>query len=163
MRRFMLLVVCTLLPLRSARARQSDASPPVTHFYVPRSWGDTLPAVTGEVRVIVRDVWSPNQSILGADVQLDGPAMLLHGRPDTSGFARFAALTPGYYKVRVRAIGYVTYLQEFNIAPGCATWIEVYLTINPCDIGACPPIAQPRATVTTCAPRKATRPPPRSR
>ncbi|MFI5232886.1 MAG: carboxypeptidase-like regulatory domain-containing protein, partial [Gemmatimonadales bacterium] len=104
--------------------------------------------------------WSPNHEVRGADVQLDGPAMLLHGTPDSSGVARFPSLTPGYYKVRVRAIGYVTYLQEFTIDAGCATWIEVYLTINPCDIGACAPLARPRATVTTCAPGTPTRPPP---
>jgi hypothetical protein len=93
-------------------------------------------------------------------VQLDGLAMLMHGTPDTSGVARFRSLAPGFYKVRIRAIGYVPYLEEFTIAGGCPTWIEVYLTIELCDLGPCPPRAPPRATVTTCAPAKPTRPPP---
>ncbi|MFI5233784.1 MAG: hypothetical protein ACHQSE_14895, partial [Gemmatimonadales bacterium] len=103
MRYLLFFVVVAVYPARPALARQSDASPAVTHAYLPRSWGDTLPPRTGDVRVIVREVWSPNHEVRGADVQLDGPAMLLHGTPDSSGVARFPSLTPGYYKVRVRA------------------------------------------------------------
>jgi hypothetical protein len=152
MKRLLILVLCIASPAREACARQGVSSGAETVFLVPREPRDTIPNRAADVRVVVRDVLRPGLNLRAFDVQLEGPTMLLHGAPDSSGVARFAALPPGLYKVRARAGGYLPLEVHVDLGPGCPTWVEVYLTTRPCDIGFCPPAAPARAAITACEP-----------
>jgi hypothetical protein len=152
MKRLLILLLCIASPAREAWARQRVSSGGETVFLVPRQPRDTIPTAPADVRVVVRDVLRPGINLRVFDVQVDGPSMVLRGAPDSSGVVRFASLPPGQYTVRARSGGYLPLEVVVDLGPGCPTWVEVYLTTRPCDIGFCPPAAPARAAITACEP-----------
>jgi len=127
---------------------QIPPSSPLTVFTVPRQWEDT--GATSTLHVVVRYVTKPIQPVEAAQVLLTRTSTL-RLVTDDRGYAKKDSLTAGDYRLSVRRIGYEPLHTTITLVRGCDAWAEVYLAVNPCDLGDCPPYIPARITLSTCA------------
>jgi hypothetical protein len=149
MRRSYLLLLMAVCACRRAAPERLRPSSPLTVVNIPRQWDDT--GTTSTLHIVVRDVRMPIQPVEAAEVRLgsaDTPRLIT----DARGYARRDSLAAGEYELYVRRLGFVPLRTRIRLARGCDAWAEVYLTVDPCDIGDCPPIVPARVTLSTCAP-----------
>jgi hypothetical protein len=102
--------------------------------------------------VVVRGVWWPDKSIGQARIDIVSGSDSVRRYANSVGEIQLLDLKPGAYDIVVAAIGYTGFHARVYLSRGCPAWLEVYLSINPCDIGACPPVAQSRAVLSSCPP-----------
>ena len=122
---------------------------------VPQSATGTNPAAPLVLHVVVRDLIEPGRPIEGAEVSVRragmAPPWSVRGRlTGADGRVESDTLTAGDYDVAIRRVGYAALITRVRIRANCPTWLELYLTSVSCDIGDCPALPPPRATITTC-------------
>jgi hypothetical protein len=144
-----LLVLVAALACSSAHSEKLQPASVLTVVRVPRQWGDT--GATSKLHIVVRDVHRPIEPIPGTTVGLTG-LKSVQIVTDDRGYAEQGSLPAGEYDVLVRRLGYLPLRTHITLVRGCPAWAEIYLTFDPCDIGACPPTVPPRVTLSTCAP-----------
>jgi hypothetical protein len=144
-----LLVLGVGLACSPTHSEQLHPASVLTVVMVPRQWGDTT--ATSRLKIVVRDVNRPIEPIAGTTISLTGlkEVQLV---TDTRGYAEQGSLPAGEYDVLVRRLGYLPSRTHITLVKGCPAWAEIYLTFDPCDIGACPPMVPPRVILSTCAP-----------
>jgi len=114
----------------------------------------------GVLHIVVRDLIEPTRAVAQAEIHVRpataAPSESIWTGPyltsDAGGQISRDALTPGIYEVAVRRVGYSAFVTRVAVRAACTTWLELYAVGQGCDLGACPPLPEPRATATTCAP-----------
>ena len=148
-----------------AQPQRSPAEPTT----IVRGLGSPVHGQIGTLRIVVRDVDSPDQGITQVNVVISQDSGST-GKPPRSlawndqGFVPPVSLDTGAYVVLVRRVGYREARFKIRVAPLCEQVLEVYLTqatlfldrcmvrtvgAPPCDPD--PPLTPSRATFTTCA------------
>jgi len=145
---------------------QRNLTEPTT---IIRGLGSPVRSQSGMLRIVVRDVDSPDQGITQVNVVIS-PDSGVTGRPTRSvawneqGLVPLVSLDTGSYVVLVRRVGYREARFQIRVSAACEQVLEVYLTqaivfldrcmvrtvgAPPCDPD--PPLTPSRATFTTCA------------
>jgi hypothetical protein len=137
-------VACT-----SAKRVSSAPPPTLSVVTIPRQWGDT--GTTSKLHIVVRDARKPIDPVAGAEIRLTSNTGL-RVVTDARGYAEQDSLPAGEYDLLTKRLGYVPLRTRITIVKGCDAWAEIYLTVDPCDIGTCPPAVPARVTLSTCAP-----------
>jgi hypothetical protein len=142
------IAVLLALPACTTLRPPAPTSPNLVVFRHPSYLDSTgVARRTGTVHVAVRSVERPIEPLVQGMVTILDAArrQLRRGFTNPQGIAAFDTLPAASYTLRVAAIGYGPFELTIPVTPGCATDVEVYLTLQ--FIGIDPVIVvDPRAS-----------------
>lgn len=151
MRTFLLIAVTALAACASAHQSPNGR----IHTVVVRlpTYLDSvgLARNTGSIRIAVRRVDRPTESVIYPEITLMDSAgrAIWKRRPTESGVIRMDSIPTAQYSAQIRRIGYDFFTVPITVTAGCVVEVEAYLRQDFLGIST-PARMQPRSTTTVC-------------